>query len=108
MTENAKVSRLQLQGHAPTVEEAIHYAQKAAVEAYNEAKADKCDDIEAHLMAGEAYRNALPALTGRGNTQGFIAAVAEGVALRFITAPQARVLLYAAKLAIAAHAEVRA
>lgn len=102
--------RLQLQAYANsvvTVEEAMNYAISAAAEAYGEVKADKGNDEDAHVAAGEAYRNALPMLRGRGNVQAYIATVAEGVAMEFISTSEARVMLYAAKLAIAAQAEVR-
>ena len=72
MTATAKVSRLGLQAYSPvvTVEEAMHYAQAAAVEAYNEAREAGCGEEAAHKTASEAYRNALPALSGRGNVRG--------------------------------------
>lgn len=110
MTQRTKVSRLQLQAYAVdavTVEEAISYAQSAAAEAYQEAKEQKCSDADAADAAGEAYCNALPLLKSRGNVQAFIATVADGVAMKFLSAREGAVLLYAAKLAIAAHAEVR-
>jgi hypothetical protein len=103
-----KVSRIQLQAYAVdvlTVEEAMNYAQSAAAEAYAEAKAAKCSDADADYAAGVAYRNALPLLKSRGNVQAFIATVADGVAMKFLSAREGGVLLYAAKLAIAAHTQ---
>jgi hypothetical protein len=107
----ARASRVSsLQAYAPeviTIEEAIHYAQATAAEAYKAAKDAKCSDADAADAAGEAYCNALPLLKSRGNIQAFIATVADGVAMKFLSAREGAVLLYAAKLAIAAHAEVR-
>ncbi len=110
MNEKAKVSRLQLQAYAAdgvTVEEAIQYAQSAAADAYKGAKEARCSDADATDAAGEAYCNALPLLKSRGSIQAFIATVADGVAMKFLSAREGAVLLYAAKLAITAHAEVR-
>jgi hypothetical protein len=108
MNERTKVSRLQAYAvDVVTVEEAIQYAQSAAAEAYKEAKEAKCSDSDAADAAGEAYCNALPLLKSRGNIQAFIATVADGVAMRFLSAREGAVLLYAAKPAITAHAEAR-
>lgn len=54
--------------------------------------------------AGEvAFRACMPKLTGRRNTQAYIACVAAGVQRSYFTGSEARALLYTAQLALAAH-----
>lgn len=54
--------------------------------------------------AGEAaFRSCMPKLTGRRNTQAYIACVAAGVQRRYFTGSEAKALLYTAQLALSAH-----
>lgn len=54
--------------------------------------------------AGEAaFRSCMPKLTGRRNTQAYIACVAAGVQRHYFTGSEAKALLYTAQLALAAH-----
>jgi hypothetical protein len=90
-----------------TVEEAMQNSQSAALDAYQSVKAEGGTEDDANEAASEAYLNSLPLLRSRGNIQAHIATVADGVAMGFVTVAQARVLLYAAQLAIRVHAEAR-
>jgi len=59
------------------------------------------DDIR---DAGEAaFRSCMPKLTGRRNTQAYIACVAAGVQRRYFSGSEAKALLYTAQLALSAH-----
>lgn len=60
------------------------------------------DSIGARVTANEAYRAAMPPLTGADNIRDFIACVAQGVLLRTIRECDAPRLLYAAQVAISA------
>ena len=54
--------------------------------------------------AGEAaFRSCMPKLTGRRNTQAYIACVAAGVQRRYFSGSEAKALLYTAQLALSAH-----
>jgi len=59
--------------------------------------------------AGEvAFRSCMPKLTGRRNTQAYIACVAAGVQKRYFSGSEAKALLYTAQLALTAHPSRRA
>jgi hypothetical protein len=64
---------------------------------------------EAELEAGAAaFRCCMPRLTGRRNTQAYIACVAAGLQRAYFTGSEAKALLYTAQLALSAHPSRRA
>jgi hypothetical protein len=65
-------------------------------------------DKLAQAAAAIAFRACMPHVTGRRNTQAYIACVAAGVQLKYITGTEARSLLYTAQLALAAARSSRA
>jgi len=89
--------------HTITVQEAIDYAVESSDEAYNVAREENETDRVAAAMMRDAFRYCLPALTCRGNVQAYIACVAVGIQNGLVSALEARPLLYAAQLALAAH-----
>jgi hypothetical protein len=62
----------------------------------------------AHEAAQTAFRACMPHLTGRRNAQAYIACVAAGVQLKYITGSESRSLMYSAQLALAAARPSRA
>lgn len=100
---------LNLNAYTPvlTIDEAMAEAQACAADAYHGVRDAGGSEEEANVAASEGYRNALPLLKSKGNIQAFIATVADGVATKHLSANEGRVLLYAAKLAIAVHLEAR-
>jgi hypothetical protein len=68
---------------------------------------DKLDAV-AREAAKVAFRACMPLVTGRRNTQAYIACVAAGVQLKYIEAVEARSLLYTAQLALTAARSSRA
>ncbi len=57
----------------------------------------------ANAAAATAFRCCMPKVTGRRNTQAYIACIAAGVARGYIAGKDARPLLYTAQLALQAH-----
>ncbi|MGD0293742.1 MAG: hypothetical protein ABSB30_07790 [Terracidiphilus sp.] len=70
--------------------------------AYKEAKAQNKDNYDASKEATQAYRNAMPSLSGFENTRDFIACVARGILLGVIDGKIGAKLLYAAQVALSA------
>lgn len=61
------------------------------------------DEAAIREAAATAFRCCMPALTSRRRAQAYIACVAAGVQHRYISAGEARSLLYTAQLALAAN-----
>jgi hypothetical protein len=77
-------------------------ASQKAKEAYAKIHGPKAiDSYEAEKLAHEAYRNALPALSGRNNICAFIACIADAVLSEAIFEKTSTRLLYAAQVALA-------
>jgi hypothetical protein len=68
---------------------------------YREQRAKKESSFSASLVAAEAYRKAMPPLSGRENISDFIACVAHGMLIEAIGGNDATKLLYAAQVALA-------
>jgi small ligand-binding sensory domain FIST len=82
-----------------TVEEAVNFAIEAAQEAYEEVKKEKHQtEYAAAQAAREAYRNCMPLLETKAAVKAFIACVAQGVHLEFISNEEAKLLLYGAQV----------
>jgi hypothetical protein len=80
---------------AVTVEEHVNFAVDASHEAYD---AVEGSGPAKQTAAAEAFRRCMPLLESRSSVKGFIACVAQGVHLGFITTEEARVLMYGAQL----------
>jgi hypothetical protein len=76
-----------------TIEEAVHFAVDAAQEAYNGC-GPNATEYARNNAARNAYRNCMPLLETKASAKCFIAAVAQGVHLEFISAEEAKLLLY--------------
>lgn len=64
-------------------------------------------DYRARLVAREAYRGALPPLSGSRNIRDFIACVADGLLAHIFADKESSRLLYAAQVAHGAHSKRR-
>lgn len=62
----------------------------------------------AHQAAAIAFRNCMPKLTGRRASQAYIACSAVALQRGYVTAAEAKALLYTAQLALSAHPSRRA
>jgi hypothetical protein len=71
----------------------------ALTRAQQAAEANGRGRAAALLFGTEAYRNAMPQLSGAHNIRDFIACVAHGILIRAIPASEASSLLYAAQVA---------
>jgi len=87
---------------ATVSDDMVSFAYSAAQEAEHMAREAGCSVAEAKLAGSEAYKNAMPRLTSHGNARLHIACVAAGVAHGYIDGKQAKLMLYAAQLALAA------
>jgi hypothetical protein len=65
-------------------------------------------DFYARSVAGEAYRNALPALSGFQNISDFIACAAHGMLIGAIAEKSVTRLMYAAQVAIGTARQAKA
>jgi hypothetical protein len=82
-----------------TIEEAVNYAIGAAQEAYDEVKRQPNQTEYAATNAARlAYRNCMPLMETKASAKCFIAAVAQGVNLEFITAEEAKLMLYGVQI----------
>jgi hypothetical protein len=79
----------------------IAFMSKGHAEAYAEAKAAGCDDNEASESANRAWRCLLPLLSSRPAVQVYIGCVAHGLAHNYLSAEEARVMMYSAQMALA-------
>jgi hypothetical protein len=82
-----------------TIEEAVNFCIDAAQEAYDAVleKGDK-SEFAANEAAKCAYRNCMPLRESKATVKCFIATVAQGVHLHFISNEEARLLLYGAQV----------
>ncbi len=89
-------------GQRPTnPHEAINFARRAYDEGYRVGKDARLEQEQCEAMGREAWRQCLPLLCERTNVTAFVACVAHGLQLQILTAEEARVLMYAAQMALA-------
>jgi hypothetical protein len=86
---------------ALNLSECISFMNKGRAEAYTEAIAAGCDQQEASNSGNTAWRCLLPLLSSRPAVQVYIGCVAHGLARQYITAEEARVMMYSAQMALA-------
>lgn len=87
---------------APEPNPAVAYCRQAYRQAFKAAKEQGKRQSEWEWEAKEAYRRAMPPLSGRENIRDFIACVAYAMVTRMIISPESTQLLYAAQVANAA------
>ncbi len=58
---------------------------------------------DAREAGAVAFRSCMPKITGRRSTQAYIACIAAGLQRHYLTAAEAKALLYTAQLALSAH-----
>lgn len=83
--------------------EEVYFAAKAAEEARVSLKQTRATAAVQDAAAAEAYLNNLPTLDTVSSIRTYVACIAHGVKRGYLAAPQARLLLHAAQLALAAH-----
>jgi hypothetical protein len=83
------------------LEECIAFMSKGRAEAYDEALKEGCDHGEAADAANRTWRCLLPLLSSRPAVQVYIGCVAHGLSRSYITAEEARVMMYSAQMALA-------
>ncbi len=83
------------------LEDCISFMAKGREEALTEARKSGCDYREAIEVANRSWRCLLPLLSSREATQVYIGCVAHGLARNYITAEEARVMMYSAQMALA-------
>jgi hypothetical protein len=83
---------------ALTIEEAVNFAIDAAQEAYDAVKSNSGNEYKAHNAARLAYRNCMPLMETKASAKSFIATVAQGVNLEFISAEEAKLMLYGVQI----------
>jgi len=86
---------------------AVKRCCKAWKRAYDAKIAAKGYEFEAKEAASEAYRAAMPTLSGEQNIRDFIACAAHGVLIEAIEGKQGTQLLYAAQVASGALGRIR-
>ncbi len=89
-------------GEANEAEQMVLFCLGAAQEAHHAVHEAGGTLEAAKAAASEAYKNAMPKLTHHALVRFHIACVAQGVALNYITGKEAKLMLYAAQLALAA------
>ncbi|MGA7256356.1 MAG: hypothetical protein WCF17_06475 [Terracidiphilus sp.] len=85
-----------------TTNPAVQRCLDAGRNAFEQEIAISTDKSKANCAAREAYRNALPHLSGQQNVQDFIACVADGVLRGMLYDSESTRLLYAAQVAVGA------
>jgi hypothetical protein len=75
--------------------------QRAFKAHMDQSSGDSVEEIFAASAAGEAYRNAMPMLSGHEGVRDFIACAAQGILIGAIPREQSSHLLYAAQIALA-------
>lgn len=89
---------------ARTMGSAEKMLRKLAPETFEEEDEENEATAEAVRQAGAAaFRACMPKITGRRNTQAYIACVAAGLQRSYFTGSEAKALLYTAQLALSAH-----
>jgi hypothetical protein len=91
---------LQTQPTAPALANpSIARCCEAKTAAHRAAAAKRQSDYQCAVAAREAYRKAMPPLTGPDNIRDFIACVAHGMLIGVLTTSDSTRLLYAAQVA---------
>jgi hypothetical protein len=85
--------------NAPEHNPAVLYCCQAHRQAAKAAREKGMYDFEIDRASRRAYCNAMPALAGIESIRDFIACVAHGMLLNFISGPEGARLLYAAQVA---------
>jgi hypothetical protein len=85
--------------NVPEPNPAIARCRQAYRQAAKAAREQRKYDFEIKSAAEEAYRNAMPPLSGIENIRDFIACVAQGMLNGSISGPEGARLLYAAQVA---------
>ncbi|WP_058188367.1 hypothetical protein [Terracidiphilus gabretensis] len=83
----------------PTSNEAVQFCLEIWKEAYDKAISRGTQEYFASKAAHDAYRDAMPDLTGLAEVQDFIACVGRGILVRAIDQDEAAKLLAAARIA---------
>lgn len=86
---------------ALSLPECIAFMAKGWAEAFSEAIDAGCDTQEANNTANTTWRCLLPLLSSRPAVQVYIGCVAHGLARNYVTADEARTMMYSAQLALA-------
>ncbi|HEX4321346.1 MAG TPA: hypothetical protein VHZ52_10610 [Acidobacteriaceae bacterium] len=84
---------------APEPNPAVAYCRQAYRQAFKASREHGKKNYEWESDAREAYRRAMPPLSGRENIRDFIACLAYAMLTRWITSPESTQLLYAAQVA---------
>jgi|ERR1700729_591076 hypothetical protein len=87
---------------APEPNPAVAYCRQAYRQAFKAAREKGKSEFDREWEAKEAYRRAMPPLSGRENIRDFIACVAYAMLTRWITSPESTQVLYAAQVAYTA------
>jgi hypothetical protein len=85
-----------------TISEVVHFATKAAAEAYREVADAGGKAKDADYAARQAFRNNLPTLESRASVQAFLAAVVRGLELHLLSANESQQFVRAARLWVTA------
>lgn len=83
----------------------VRYARRAYDEGYAVGKEAHLEEQQCEQMGRDAWRQCLPLLSDRQKVPAFVACVAHGLQLHILTAEEARVLMYAAQMALASLAK---
>ena len=84
----------------------VQFARRAYDEGYAVGKEAKLEEQQCEKMGRDAWRQCLPLLSDRQKVPAFVACIAHGLQLRILNAEEARVLMYAAQMALASLAKV--
>jgi len=91
-----------------TIAEVVHFAAKAAAEAYREVFAQTKNGKAADTAARDAYRTNLPTLESNVSVQAYLAAVTRGIELHLLSPSEAKQMIWAARVWLAAGKQVAA
>jgi len=80
----------------------VHYARRGYDEGYQAAREAGKDELVCESVGKQTWRQCLPILSSREMVRPYVACVAHGLQLSVLTAEEARVLMYAAQMALAA------
>jgi hypothetical protein len=103
MNENAPTPiALEASPHPPVRNAAVQRCCAARECSLQNSRAKRHDDYDTKRSAAEAYRNAMPHLSGYENIRDFIACAAHGMLIGAVDAIEGPKFLYAAQVALGA------
>lgn len=91
-----------------TIAEVVHFAAKAAAEAYREVFSQSHNDKAADSAARTAYRTNMPTLESSVSVQAYLAVVTRGIELHLLSPSEAKQMIWAARVWLAAGKQVAA